>query len=159
MGMLKTSSHVEAVCDAPIDAVWALVTDVTRTGEWSHETQRAVWVDGATGAVPGARFRGANKNGVARWSRTCEVLDAAPYTFRFRTIPTFAYPDSTEWTFTLTADGTKTRIEQSFEVVKINPMMSRIYFALIPSHRDRTEALQRDIERLGAAVEKTAKLS
>lgn len=47
MGMLKTSCHVEAVCDAPI-AVWTLVTDVTRTGEWSHETQRAIWITGFT---------------------------------------------------------------------------------------------------------------
>src|SRR4051812_5254765 len=124
MGMLPTRGHVEAVTDAPIDAVWNLVTDVTRTGDWSHETQSAVWLDGATRAVPGARFKGTNKQGRTKWTRTCEVLTVEPYAFSFRTIPTRVYPDSTVWSFTLTADGTQTRIEQRFEVVKLHPVMS-----------------------------------
>ena len=38
--------------------VWALVSDVTRIGEFSPETFEARWIDGATGPVVGARFQG-----------------------------------------------------------------------------------------------------
>ena len=42
--------------DAPIEEVWALVSDVTRIGEFSPETFEAEWLDGATG--PAARSAG-----------------------------------------------------------------------------------------------------
>jgi hypothetical protein len=58
--------------------VWSLVTDITRMGEWSPETYRAEWLDGATGPAVGARFRGYNRRSfLQRWStrprvRTCD---------------------------------------------------------------------------------------
>lgn len=59
---------VEAVIDAPPATVFALITDITRMGEWSPETVSAVWVDGATEAVEGARFKGRNRLGRLRWA-------------------------------------------------------------------------------------------
>ena len=47
--------------DAPPDAVYALVADVTRTPEFSPEVLRCTWLDGATGPAPGARFEAVNK--------------------------------------------------------------------------------------------------
>ena len=41
---------------APPEQVWALVSDVTRIGEFSPETFEAQWTHGATGPVVGARF-------------------------------------------------------------------------------------------------------
>ncbi len=35
---------VERVIAAPKDAVWALVADVTRMGEWSPETVGCAWI-------------------------------------------------------------------------------------------------------------------
>ena len=61
MGTLKRSGRVEAVTDATPEQVWAVVADVTRVGEWSHECKVGVWADGATSARPGARFRGSNR--------------------------------------------------------------------------------------------------
>jgi len=61
---------------APPEVVYALVTDLSRMSEWSPETASVTWLDGATGPVPGARFRGANRNGVYRWSTTCTVVTA-----------------------------------------------------------------------------------
>src|SRR5262245_18234309 len=59
--------------EAAPQTVYALITDVTRMGEWSPETRRAEWVGGATGPAVGARFRGHNKLGIARWSMTPTV--------------------------------------------------------------------------------------
>ncbi|MDQ6523865.1 SRPBCC family protein [Nocardioides sp. LHD-245] len=50
---------------APVEDVWALVSDVTRIGEFSPETLEAEWTHGATGPVVGARFKGhVKRNGV-----------------------------------------------------------------------------------------------
>ena len=47
------SLHIEA---AP-EEVWALVSDVTRIGEFSPETFEARWTRGSTGPVEGATSR------------------------------------------------------------------------------------------------------
>ena len=56
-------------------AVWALVSDPTRYGDWSPENRGAVWKGDATGPKVGAKFRGKNKNGWARWGTTCTVTE------------------------------------------------------------------------------------
>lgn len=138
--------------DAGIGAVWDIVRDPTRVGEWSHECVDGTWLDGATSAGPGARFRGRNRHGPFRWGRRCEVLHVAPYRLTWRTIPTLLYPDSTEWTIELSAvgagNGTRTRIEQRFRVVK-GTALEPLYAMLITSHRDRTDALAGDLRRIG----------
>jgi uncharacterized protein YndB with AHSA1/START domain len=69
---------VDRVIAAPADVVWALVTDVTRMGEWSPENVGAVWLGGKKAAVVGARFRGTNENGKRTWKTLCAVVDADP---------------------------------------------------------------------------------
>jgi hypothetical protein len=56
--------------------VWALVSEVTKMGEWSPETVTCEWLGDTTEAVPGARFRGHNRNGNRRWSTTGTVVTA-----------------------------------------------------------------------------------
>jgi len=74
VGTIPRSATVDVVVDALPSAVWAVVGDPTRTGEWSHECTTVEFVDGATAARPGARFRGRNRVGRNRWSRTCEIV-------------------------------------------------------------------------------------
>src|SRR5580658_4186919 len=62
------------------EQVWGLVSDVTRIGSYSPETFEAVWIDGATGPAPGAKFRGhvkRNGKGPIYWT-TCTVTDCEP---------------------------------------------------------------------------------
>lgn len=63
---------------APAETVWALVTDITRMGEWSPESQGGEWVKGASTAAVGARFKGRNANGKKSWSTDCEVTACEP---------------------------------------------------------------------------------
>jgi polyketide cyclase/dehydrase/lipid transport protein len=58
------------------EAVYDMVSDVTRMSEWSPEQSATKWVGGATGPVVGARFRGTNRIGWHRWSTSCTVIDA-----------------------------------------------------------------------------------
>lgn len=146
---VQLESQVSVTVSADIDDVWDVVRDVTRVGEWSHECVGAEWLGGGTAAAPGARFRGRNRAGRFRWGRVCEVRSADPYELVWITVPTARFPDSSEWRIALaTADG-GTRISQQFRVVRVPPVLGRIYALMIPSHRDRTAALVQDLERLG----------
>lgn len=141
----------EVVTPSAPEAVWAVVVDVTRTGEWSHECLECSWLGGAMHAEPGARFRGRNRQGVFRWGRICEVVSTEDHELVWRTVPTTFYPDSTEWRIRVepTAGG-GSRITQRFEVVKATKALDVLYATLVPDHRDRDAALQEDLRRLGA---------
>jgi hemerythrin-like domain-containing protein len=137
------------IVDAEIDAVWDIVRDPTRVGEWSHECIGGEWVGDARDARPGARFRGRNRQGMFRWGRLCEVVRAESYELVWRTVPTRLYPDSTEWALRLERRNGGTAIQQRFQVVK-GSALEPLYAAVLPAHRDRNEALKHDLERIGA---------
>jgi uncharacterized protein YndB with AHSA1/START domain len=48
--------------NASPETVFAMVSDLTRMGEWSPENQGGQWVKGATGPAVGAQFKGRNSN-------------------------------------------------------------------------------------------------
>jgi uncharacterized protein YndB with AHSA1/START domain len=157
MGTLKRTGRVEVVTDAPPEAVWAVVGDPTRVGEWSHECGAAEWVDGATAARPGARFRGRNEVGRTAWARVNEIVFAeAPRELSWRTVPSTIYPDSTLWRITIEPGEDGTHIVQTFDVLKLNPVLDRLFYLLVPQHRDRSEALAADLRRLGEVARTAA---
>jgi hemerythrin superfamily protein len=153
---VQKQGHIEVVVDTAPEAVWDVVGDVTRIGEWSHECVGAQWLGDATKAQPGARFRGRNRNGIIRWGRLCEIVDVQPGALVWRTVPTRLYPDSSEWRIKLHHVETGTRIEQTFQVIKAPKLLEPIYATIIPSHRDRTQALTADLHRLGALAARSA---
>jgi hypothetical protein len=158
---LIKSVRVETIVEGvtPED-VWAVAGDPTRVGEWSHECVEVEWCDGATAAVPGARFRGRNQLKRAGWTRTNEVVSAdAPHELAWRTVPTRRYPDSTLWRITIEPVDGGTRIVQSYEILHINPIVGALFWLLIPRHRDRTAALEQDVRTLGDVARRAAKSS
>ena len=157
MGTLPRQGTATAEVAATPAQVWELLADVTRTGEWGHESQSGQWLEGATTAEPGARFQGRNRRGRTKWNRVCEVLEAdAPHRISWRTVPSRIYNDSTRWTYELEPTEHGCRITQRFELLSIGPIMDRLFYALIPAHRDRSEALQADLVRLGEVAAATA---
>ena len=94
--------------------VYALITDVSRMGEWSPETHKAEWVGGATGPEVGARFKGSNKRGFLRWSTTPRV-DAADPGREFAFTTTVLGRDVTTWRYELEPSGDGTDVTESFE--------------------------------------------
>lgn len=147
---LARDFRVEVVVGVPVEAVWRVVADVTRTGEWSHECHRVEWLDGATSAVPGARFRGGNKALWWRWSRTSEVIEVDPgRAISWRTIPTWRFVDSTEWRISLDPIPTGTRVAQTYRVLRCPRWWEWLVIRVVPPHRDRSAALAADLRRLG----------
>ncbi len=129
--------------------VWAVLSDPTRVGEWSHECHTVVWLDMHSRAAVGAKFRGINQVGRFKWSRNCTITELEPgHLLVYRTsggVP----PDSTEWRFRLDPLDGGTRITQSFRILKFPRLMELATVLLSPPHRDREDALRGDLVKLG----------
>ena len=141
---------VETETDATPAEVWAVLADVTRVGEWSHECQAADWLPGPHAAQVGAQFAGRNRRGPVRWGRRCTITEVEPERrLVYRTGGGFP-PDSTEWRFELEATPSGgCLVRQSFQVLRLPLPTELLVLLLVPSHRDRSAALAADLVRLG----------
>ncbi|MCU1371498.1 MAG: hypothetical protein JWO77_2692 [Ilumatobacteraceae bacterium] len=142
--------------DAPIAEVWALVSDVTRIGEFSPETFEAEWLDGATGPEVGARFRGhvkRNEKGPIYWS-TCKVLVCEPEReFAFGVIMNDDVVNT--WGYRLAESGGGTDVTEFFQLTPSLPL--KVYWALMGWARGKTnrDGMRRTLEAMKAVLEAT----
>jgi uncharacterized protein YndB with AHSA1/START domain len=140
--------------DAPPEAVWALVSDVTAIGRFSPETFEAQWLDGATGPAPGARFKGhvkRNGRGPVYWT-TCEVVACEPgREFGFAVLTGGRALNT--WRYRLEPAGGGTDVTESFELADTPAL--RLYWRLLGWARGRTnrEGMRATLERIKAEVE------
>ena len=137
--------RASTVIAAPPEAVWALVTDVTRTGEWSPENTGALWLDGATGPAVGARFKGSNRRGRTKWATTCQVTVADPGR-EFVFVTGRPEKPETRWRYTLEPEGDgATRVTESFELVKPLGAVSNFVTRVTTGVRDRRADLEANV--------------
>ncbi|WP_432848915.1 SRPBCC family protein [Amycolatopsis sp. CA-161197] len=61
---------------APCSVVYALVSNPARLADLASEYHAHRWLDGATHATVGARFRGTNRRGLHRWTTTSTITAA-----------------------------------------------------------------------------------
>ena len=72
------TAEVEVEVDAPVERVWALVTDIDLPARFSSELQAARWLD--DGPALDARFVGRNHHRVVgTWETTCVVTECTPH--------------------------------------------------------------------------------
>lgn len=75
--MQPLTASASVTVDATPQQVYDVVSDITRTGEWSPVCRSAEWVDpGRTGE--GAQFLGHNDDGTKQWTTTSTVVAARP---------------------------------------------------------------------------------
>lgn len=139
-------------------AVWAVVSDVTRTPEWSPVCHRCTWVDDASRPEVGSHFRGYNKLNGFRWSRECVVTEAVPgERFGFSTL--FRGQESTRWRYTIEdLGGGRARVAESYEIVSVPPwlgVLRRLPGVTAKGERDTAWNLETSLERLKAVVERS----
>lgn len=147
--------RASVVVAAPAERLWALITDISRTGEWSPENTGGVWLDDATGPVVGARLRGSNRRGRARWAKTCEVIATeSGREFAFAT-GSSAKPE-TIWRYVLEPIAEGTRITESFELVKPLGAVSRLLTRLTTGVRDRHADLEENLRSSLANLKRIA---
>jgi uncharacterized protein YndB with AHSA1/START domain len=142
---VSEGGSASVVVHAPAEQVWALVSDVTRTGEWSPENTGGAWLDGATGPAVGARFKGSNRRGKSRWSTTCRVIVADPLReFAFQ-IGREGKPE-TVWRYVLEPAGAgDTKLTESFELVKPLGAISNFVTRVTTGVRDRQADLEANV--------------
>jgi uncharacterized protein YndB with AHSA1/START domain len=157
-----TSGQATIHVDAPSEQVYAMVSDVTRMGEWSPETYRCEWLDGATGPAVGARFRGRNRSSgllrvPVRWSTTPRVTAADPgREFAFVTNALLGSSDMTKWTYRFEpAPGGGTEVTESFEMMQDLPWYIRLG-ELAMGQRDRKGMLEK---AMGETLERIKKVA
>ena len=142
--------------EAQPEAVWDLVTDVAKIGLYSPETFEAEWLDGATGPVVGARFRGH----VKRTSRlplppywtTCKVVSCDPNRdFAFSVM--MGKKPTITWGYRLEPRGSGTDVTESFRLA--DNLGNRIYWKIAGKRRGQVnlEGMRRTLERMKATVE------
>ena len=151
----EASIHIEA----PPEKVYTLVSDVTRMGEWSPETTKCEWLDGATGPAVGARFKGSNKNGMIRWSTKPRVL-AADDGHEFSFVTDMRGNDLTKWSYRFAPDASGTKVTESFEMMADQPGFITFLEKRVMRVKDRRAELEKGMEatlqRIKAAVEGSA---
>lgn len=144
--------HVEA---AP-EAVWDLVTDVTRIGEFSPETLEGRWIGGATGPAVGAKFQGhvkRNGRGPMYWT-TCRVVTCEPQRDFAFVVEVPGMSAVNTWRYQLAESGSGTDVTESFELTP--SLFVRVYWTLAGSMRSKTNVrgMTETLNRIKAAAEK-----
>jgi uncharacterized protein YndB with AHSA1/START domain len=148
------SDEVSLRIEAAPEAVYAIVTDIAQMGRLSPECTGGRWLDDATGPAVGARFKGSNKRGVARWSTTNRVVEAEPgQVFSFET-----NESGTRWTYRMEPDGTGTVVTESRAAFKDRPLLAKVFSTLLlggsDDHDDELRAgMRQTLERLKAVAE------
>lgn len=143
--------------DAPPDRVYALVSDITRMGEWSPECRHCSWRGGATGPAVGARFVARNKGRRGpSWFTFPRVTAADPGTeFAFnRSGPGIG---SYTWRYTLEPTATGTRLTESYDVERplATPMdwLTRKWVGSDDRDTDLRTGMETTLARIKAAAE------
>jgi len=138
---------------APPDAVYALVADITRMGEWSPECYRCTWLDGATEPAVGARFRGFNRMGPVRWSTTAQIVAAdVGEEFAFTVLHDGDGREETRWRFRFEPTSTGTSVTETYEFVWC-PLVNRASELFVPRGRQVARGMRETLDRLKAAAE------
>jgi len=144
--------EASTIVTASATRVWDLITDITRTGEWSPENTGSIWLDGATGPTVGARFKGTNRRGKTKWASTCEVIAADPGRELAFATGGAAKPD-TVWRYVLEpVSDNETRITESFELVKPLGVASRFLTRVTTGVRDRRADLEENVRQSLARI-------
>lgn len=108
-------SHQQSISvNAAPDAVYNMVSDLTRHGEWSTQNTGGEWVDGGTGKV-GDWFAGNNKAGEMEWTANVEITEATPGAeFGFWTMGKEA--NVCHWSYSLEGEGSGTKLTEHYSL-------------------------------------------
>jgi hypothetical protein len=152
-----STDMVSRYIEARPETIYGLVSDVTRTPEYSPEVVKCTWINGADGPAVGARFKAINHAGrIPDWPNKPVITVADPgRTFAFER--TEIGGGTIEWRYTFEPDGTGTRVTESYNVVKSVNMFGWFIINTLAGLKDRRGDLRRgmtqSLDRIAAIVE------
>lgn len=147
--------EVSVWIDAPPKDVYAIVSDLSRMGEFSPECFRVEWLGGAKGPAVGVQARGWNRFWGVTWARSVVILTAQPgKDFTFQTIPEGAfYQDSTIWSYRFAPEANGTRLTESYAIIYLSPWM-RLFEIVSRRPQNAPQGLQKTLDQIKDVVER-----
>lgn len=148
--------EVSVDVNAPRAKVWGLLADFSNMGRWSPELRRIIWLGGAKGPVPGARFLGVNRHGFVTWPTLSKVTKCEERTVIEWEVST----SSMRWGYRFEDNaGGGTRVTEYREQYKKQQPLIRGVVGMGVIGRDRDALLvagmRTTLERVKAAAENT----
>ncbi len=122
--------------DAPPEAVFAHLTDLSLLPSYSPENVRCEMLGDADTLAVGVRFRGHNKAGDYEWHADCEVTVFEPgRAFAYEVPPGFEH--ATTWSYEIEADGDGSIVTERFDAPLL--ALPDVYPGRIEGRRDNLE--------------------
>ncbi|MGY1722989.1 SRPBCC family protein [Blastococcus sp. SYSU DS0533] len=152
--------EVSTLIAAPPDQVYALLSDVTRTPEFSPEVRSCRWLDGATGPAVGARFEAVNASRSGRTWKNRPVVRVADPGREFAFARTEPMAGTVLWRYRLEQAGDRTRVVEGYEVERPVTRVGWFVIERVFKGGNRREELRAGMEttlaRLKAVAEEAA---
>lgn len=153
--MSDSTATASITIDASPQAVYDLIADVSRMGEWSPEATGTFGEPRALRA--GDKFWGTNRKGFVRWFTRCNVRTADPGK-RFEFDVDMGPSPISRWTYELRQTDDGCEVTETWQDRRFGPLAAPVKWvgrAIIPG--SRTDHNQRNIEttlqRLKSAAE------
>jgi uncharacterized protein YndB with AHSA1/START domain len=137
--------------DAPAEAAFAHLTDLTKLPELSPENVRCEFLEPSDRLEVGARFRGHNKARDYEWHADCVVTEFTPgRSFAYEVPPD--YEHATVWSYLVEPDGDGCVVTESFHAPLLE--LPEIYPGTIEGRRDQLQrGCETTLANLKAALE------
>jgi hypothetical protein len=139
------------------EALYDLISDVTRTPEFSPNVLRSKWIGGARAPAVGARFKAypAPRRGYAPSNKPVVTIAEPGREFAFtRTVP---LAGTVEWRYQFIPENDATRVIESYTVIKPITAIGWFIIGTLYGEKDRKTALFADmtdtLNRIKTAIE------
>ena len=140
------------------DELYAIVSDVTRTPQFSPEIVECTWLDGATGPAVGARFKARNKMPNRPAFSNKPVVTIADPGREFAFARTEPLGGTVEWTYRFEPKGDGTLVTESYRVTKALHPIGWFIIGVLFGRKDRRadlrKGMEQTLERMRAVVER-----
>jgi hypothetical protein len=138
----------------PASEVFAAISDITRTGEWSPECTGGRWLDGATSAAVGARFEGDNVVKVGpiaakKWTTTSVVTACEP-----GVVFEFVAAEHSTWRYEFEPVASGTKVTESFDYPKGAGFSEFLYERVLKRSKTMIPAMQKTLTNVKASLER-----
>jgi hypothetical protein len=143
----EASVHI----DADAGLLYDLVSDVTRTPEWSPEVISCAWLGGADRAAVGARFTARNRRRWFTWSNR-PVVETADRGRQFAITRAEPGGGTIRWSYRLDPEAAGSTVTLSYDVLRPVPaglhLMLRLLFGVRDLRADLHQNMQTSLSRL-----------
>lgn len=145
--------------DADAGLLYDLVSDVTRTPEWSPEVISCAWLGGADRAAVGARFTARNRRRWLTWSNR-PVVETADRGRQFAVTRAEPGGGTIRWSYRLEPDAAGTTVTLAYDVLRPVPaglhLMLRLLFGVRDLRADLHQNMQTSLARLAEVAHREA---